>query len=152
MKSDSITIKKMKLEDATIINKNIEMFDSFWNNNILLDDFKQENSNYYVAKTSDDIIVGFSGIKQIIDEADIMNIAVRKEYRNKGIGSILLDYLISTCKKNNIKRINLEVNENNKIAIKLYNKFNFQIIGKRKKYYNNCDDALLMQKEISDVL
>ena len=152
MNLDSINVLSMKLEDAKTINEYIEMFDSFWNNNILLEDFKQENSYYFVAKTPENKIVGFFGIKKILDEVDIMNIAVKKEYRNLGIGSILLNYLISTCKQNNIKKINLEVNEKNQIAIRLYNKFNFQIVGKRKKYYNNCDDAILMQKKISDVL
>ena len=42
--------------------------------------------------------------------------------------------------------ISLEVNENNNAAIELYKKFNFEIVGCRKKYYNGKDNAIIMTK------
>jgi len=73
-----------------------------------------------------------------------MNIVVKKNKRNLGIGSLLLKYIIDYSEKNKISSITLEVNENNIPAIKLYEKYNFQKVGLRKKYYNNTDDALIM--------
>lgn len=125
----------------------ISDFDDFWNYNILSQELLSKNSKYFVAKEANNNIVGFAGVQFIIDEADITNIVVKKNYRNKGIGSILLEKLISISKKNNMSCITLEVNENNINAIKLYNKYNFKTTGIRKKYYNGTDNALIMQLE-----
>ena len=47
-----------------------------------------------------------------------------------------------------LKCVTLEVNVHNEIAINLYKKYNFIEVGRRKKYYNNIDDAIIMTKEI----
>ncbi len=143
----NIDITSMAFEDIDSIEPNFsENFDKFWSIDILKDDFENENSKYIVAKI-DDEIVGFAGIKIIIDEADIMNIAVRTNKRKLGIGSVLLEKLIELAMDSNCTSITLEVNENNLPAIHLYEKFNFQKIGLRKKYYNNTDAAIIMRKE-----
>ena len=120
-------------------------FDDFWNYNILKQDISNPNSYYIVAKNSDEIIVGFAGVQFILDEADIMNIVTRKNYRGNGIGSLLLDNLIIASKTNNMCCITLEVNENNLPALSLYKKFGFKTMGIRKKYYNNLDNAVIMK-------
>lgn len=84
-------------------------------------------------------LFGFAGFKRTLDTADIMNIVVKKSFRNKGIGKKLLDFLIKEAKKQNIKNIFLEVNKNNFPALKLYKNFGFKEIGIRKNYYQNSD-------------
>ena len=66
-------------------------------------------------------------------------------------GSFLLENLISFAKKLNIKVITLEVNECNLSAIKLYNKFNFNKVGVRKKYYDGKDTAIIMNKKLVNI-
>ena len=119
-------------------------FDEFWNYEVLKQELSSNNSKYIVAKTLDNIIVGFSGIKIILDTAELMNIVTKKLYRKNGIGKLMLEYLINYCKKIGIKTLNLEVNAQNTIAINLYKKYNFKEVGLRKKYYNNTYDAILM--------
>lgn len=144
----NIDITIMTFEDINLIEENFsENFDKFWSIDILKNDFKNENSKYVVAKL-DDEIVGFAGIKIIIDEADIMNIAVRTDKRKLGIGSLLLENLVSLARNLKCTYITLEVNENNLPAIRLYEKFNFKKIGLRKKYYNNTDNAIIMRKDL----
>lgn len=75
-----------------------------------------------------------------------MNIVVKKDQRNLGIGSKLLEEIIKKAIEINSKTITLEVNENNLPAIKLYEKYGFKQIGLRKKYYNNTDNAIIMTK------
>ena len=65
--------------------------------------------------------------------------------RHQGIGSAMLQKLIDFS-KNNAKTITLELIEENPPAISLYKKFGFQIIGKREKYYNGKQAALIMTK------
>lgn len=142
----NIDITTMTFEDINLIEENFsENFDKFWSIDILKSDFQNENSKYIVAKIDNDII-GFAGIKIIIDEADIMNIAVRIDRRKLGIGSVLLEKLIELSTGSNCTSITLEVNENNFPAIHLYEKFDFKKIGLRKKYYNNTDNAIIMRK------
>ena len=111
-------------------------FDDFWSYNIFKSELENENSKYIVAKLNSEII-GFAGIWQVMDEAHITNIVTKKNFRNLGIGSLLLEKLINICKnQENINSVTLEVNEDNIIAQKLYEKFNFKNLGKRKNYYN----------------
>lgn len=144
-----ININKMNLEDLELIKDVLESeFDNFWNYNILKEEILSENSYFIVAKNTENEIVGFAGTKIIVDEADVMNIVVRKSCRKEGIGSKMLENLINYSISKNLKFVNLEVNENNLSAIRLYDKFAFNHIGIRKKYYNGVSDAIIMRKEL----
>lgn len=124
-------------------------FDDLWNPEVLKEELYSDNSKYIVAKSkNNNSIVGFAGIKIIMNEAELMNIVTRKNARNQGIAKSMIEFLISMCKDNNIKTLNLEVNTSNTIAINLYKKYNFKEVGLRKKYYNNTYDALLMSLSI----
>ena len=57
-------------------------FDEFWSYDILLSELSSSNSRYIVAKNKDNTIVGFAGIKIILDEAELMNIVTRKDMRH----------------------------------------------------------------------
>ena len=143
-----LKIEKMTLDTLNSIqNILFTEFDNFWTYSAFKQELECENSYFIVAKNNDEI-VGFAGLKVILDEADIMNIVVKKSYRNNGIGSILLKHLISYAKSLNLKTITLEVNEHNLSAIRLYDKFNFDHIGIRKKYYNGESDAIIMSKNL----
>ena len=68
-------------------------FDNFWSYNILKQELENGKSKYFVAKQENEI-VGFAGILLIIDQVNIMNIVVKKDKRNFGIGSLLLEEII----------------------------------------------------------
>ena len=82
----------------------------------------------------------------IIDEGDVNNLSVDKSWRGKGIGNLLIEDMILSAKCKNLQNITLEVNENNAVAINLYNKYGFKVEGKRPKFYNGKDAALVMWK------
>ena len=142
-------ISQMTLNDLDSIKDILSSeFDDFWNYNIFKTELENANSKYIIVKNIDNEIVGFGGIKIILDEADIMNIVTKKTFRNNGIGSMILEALIDLSKSINLKSINLEVNELNLPAIHLYSKFNFETIGIRNKYYDNTYNALIMTKKL----
>ena len=145
----NFNVSKMSIEDLeSIKNILISDFDNFWSYDVLKDELECKNSYVIIAKNNENTIIGFACLKVILDEADIMNIVVRKTFRHNGIGSVLLDNLISYSKNSNLKSITLEVNENNLSAIHLYNKFSFDKLGIRKKYYNGESDAIIMSKQL----
>ena len=90
----------------------------------------------------DNTIKGFLLYSEIYDRLEIDYIYVLEEYRNMGIASKLLEYLFS---KYNYS-CSLEVRCDNMNAIKLYKKFNFEIITIRKNYYGNVDGYLMVRK------
>lgn len=137
-------ISEMNLQDLENIKGCLLTdFDNFWSYNILKQELENGKSKYFVAKQEKEI-VGFAGILLIIDQVNIMNIVVKKDKRNFGIGSLLLEEIIRYSKIHNATSITLEVNEKNIPAIKLYKKYGFKQVGLRRKYYNNEDNAILM--------
>ncbi|MBQ8452102.1 MAG: ribosomal protein S18-alanine N-acetyltransferase [Clostridia bacterium] len=95
----------------------------------------------------DDNIIGFYETSVISPEAELYDIAVKKEFQGNGFGKLLVEDLILTLKRKNVKTVFLEVNIINSVAINLYQKFGFEIYDKRKKYYGD-NDAILMKKTI----
>lgn len=145
----NLKLSKMSIEDLKSI-KNVlaSDFDNFWSFDVLEEELECDNSYVIIAKVDENTIVGFAGLKVILDEADIMNIVVKKDFRHNGIGSVLLENLINYSKDLNLKTITLEVNENNLSAIRLYDKFSFDKLGIRKNYYDGKSDAIIMSKKL----
>lgn len=140
-----LTISRMQISDLDLLaDILVSDFDDFWDLSVLKEELSSDNSLYFVAKFNNEI-VGFAGIKIVLDEADLMNIVTKKCYRNNGIGKSLLNHIISTSKDLGLISITLEVNENNSIAIHLYENLGFENVGLRKNYYGN-DNGLLMRK------
>lgn len=101
----------------------------------------------YIAYYIDNLVVGYLVYEKLYDRVEIDYIYVLENFRNKKIGSLMMEYLINLCKENNIYNITLEVNINNINAIKLYEKYNFKTISIRKGYYKGID-ALLMEVKL----
>ena len=83
MEQINLSIVPMNLSDLDKIKENLETdFDDFWNYNIFKNELENKTSTYFCVKEND-LIVGFSGITVVLDEADITNIVVKKNHRNK---------------------------------------------------------------------
>ena len=140
----NLVIDKMTISDlAEIANNLTSDFDEFWNSSILESEIKNPFSQYIIAKINREI-VGFAGVIDTVDQLEITNIVVRKDFRKKGLGNERLTELIKLAKENGKEKITLEVNNTNLAAIKLYEKNGFKNVGFRKKYYNNTYDANIM--------
>jgi len=83
------------------------------------------------------VLIAFISVYVFLDESNLQQIAVLEKYRKKGIASNLINYAIQYLIENGVKRFYLEVNENNLIAIKVYEKLGFQKVITRKNYYGN---------------
>ena len=142
LESKKFEIDELTLDDINLID--FKDFNTFWNKSTLEDELEANNTKYFKV-TLENEIIGFAGIKIILDNADLMNIVVHNSYLRQSIASLLLNKILDFCKKNHISSVNLEVNEKNIPAINLYKKFGFVEVGRRKKYYDNKDDAILMQ-------
>ncbi len=91
--------------------------------------------------------VAFLEYSVIYDRMELDNISVQEEYRNKGIGSKLMAYLVSIAIEKRVINITLEVRVSNEIARGMYKKFGFREVALRKYYYGD-EDGILMEKNI----
>ena len=143
-----MVIHTMSVSDLDEIKENLaENFDNFWSYEIFKEELVNNNSSYLVVRYDDEIVC-YGGIKIVLDIADVMNIVTKKDKRNMGFGKFILNELINIAKEEICTSITLEVNENNKPAIHLYEQFDFRQVGLRKKYYDGVDNPILMTLEL----
>ncbi len=94
---------------------------------------------------AENALVGYIGFWSILEEAHISTLAVHPLERGKGIAARLLKEALRRADEMGALVATLEVRVSNQAAIRLYRKFGFEIVGKRKRYYyDNGEDALIM--------
>jgi len=118
------------------------------------EDFERETRNsmaiYYIARV-DGNIAGYAGMWHVVDEGQITNVAVMPEFRQMGIGSLLMEKLIEAACEKEMTGITLEVKISNYNAQKLYTKYGFKPEGFRKNYYKDTnEDAVIMWKHFEN--
>ena len=107
-----------------------------------------KNQRVIVAENQKNI-VGYILFNQILDEAEIYKIVVSKNFRKKQIAFKIMEFLLNELKKNNVKKIFLEVRKSNIPAINLYKKCGFIEIREIVDYYTNPkEDGIMMLKEV----
>ncbi|WP_455482103.1 ribosomal protein S18-alanine N-acetyltransferase [Bartonella sp. B35(2025)] len=107
---------------------------------------------YFIGKP--DQILGFCLCRLIVDEAEIITIAVHPHCRRQGIGYLLIDSTLRHLYNKRAAKLFLEVEETNLSALSLYQRFEFQKISKRLAYYqseNSRIDAIIMQKTFQQI-
>ncbi len=89
-------------------------------------------------------VVGYAGFWFIVDEVHISTLAVHPDWRGQGVGDQLLLHLLRRALDLGAAEATLEVRVSNRVAQNLYRKYGFEIVGERKRYYRDGEDALLM--------
>ncbi len=107
--------------------------------------------SFWLVAEEDGKLIGYVGSQSVPPEADVMNLAVAPEWRNKGIGRALMTALIAQLHSRGITALFLEVRVGNTPAQNLYRSLGFVEAGRRPKYYvNPTEDALILRKELTD--
>lgn len=98
-----------------------------------------------------DRIVGFIALRVVLEEAEILNLAVEASHRRKGHASQLLRAAAAETKMRGADSLFLEVRESNTAAIQFYKKWGFHRSGRRPSYYRDPDEAaLVMMRKLTD--
>lgn len=122
-------------------------FSDPWSVNSVASELKNPLSCWLVAE-EDGEVAGYVGSQTVMDESDMMNVAVHPDYRRKGIAEKLVMELVEALKKRDSRCLTLEVRASNEPARALYEKLGFVQVGLRKNYYRNPrEDALILRKE-----
>lgn len=122
-------------------------FSDPWSENSVASELRNPLSCWLVAE-EDGVVAGYVGSQTVMDESDMMNVAVHPDYRRKGISEALVAELVEALKKQESHCLTLEVRVSNEPAKALYEKLGFTQVGLRKNYYRNPkEDALILRKE-----
>ena len=128
-------------------------FSSPWSLDSIKKSLCNTNTDFIIARQNQcGKIIGFCAFSFVIDECEILNIAVYPEHRKKGIAHSLLESAIDNAIKKGVRRFFLEVRESNFAAISLYKSFGFICIGNRKNYYSSPkENAILMSLKLDSL-
>ncbi|WP_336960004.1 GNAT family N-acetyltransferase [Sphingobium aquiterrae] len=104
-----------------------------------------------VIASLDAATLGFALTRLVLDESELLLLAVAPQWRNKSIGSILVDHCITSARREGAKTMHLEVRSTNN-AVELYQKLGFAHVNTRPGYYRGGDgklfDAYSFQRDI----
>ena len=118
-----------------------------WSEGSIASELDNPLSLWLVAE-QDGAVCGYVGSQTVLDETDMMNIAVRPDCRRHGIAAALIDELIVRLKERGSHILRLEVRVSNAPAIALYDSLGFTQLGLRNNYYRNPkENALILGKE-----
>ena len=120
---------------------------SLWSKNQWANEFKKEGIKVYGISITN-LLIGICVLQVVLDEAQINYFAINKNFRNKGFGSHLMNYLIKVCEKIEVNKLILEVSQSNVTAERFYSRFDFFTVGTRRNYYKDGTDALLKEKKL----
>ena len=122
-------------------------FSDPWSENSVASELSNPLSLWLIAEEND-VVCGYVGSQTVLDETDMMNIAVHPDCRRKGVAAALITELVSQLKLRGSRIVRLEVRESNTPAIALYKSMGFTQLGLRKNYYRNPkENALILGKE-----
>ena len=138
--------KSSDLDD--IYELDMQTFAMPWSKEALSYDILENDNAFVIVAEYESEFAGYADIWTVLDEADLNSIAVRVDFRRKGIGDAIMLAMTEMLSANGVATINLEVRVSNMPAIKLYKKYGFNECGVRPGYYlDNGEDALIMKRE-----
>ena len=93
-------------------------------------------------------IAGFLVVWRILDEAQVAELGVHPDFRRRGLGRRLASEALEEARARGCSAATLEVREGNEAARRLYESLGFVTVGRRPKYYEGREDAILMDKKL----
>ncbi|MDO4345020.1 MAG: ribosomal protein S18-alanine N-acetyltransferase [Eubacteriales bacterium] len=142
-----IEIRRMRPEDLEQVERiEADTFSQPWTRAGFLSSLEADSTIYLTVWEKSEI-VGYCGLMKVLEEGDITNVAVKREFRGRGIGRMMLENLLKLAGEQGVREFTLEVRKSNAAAIALYKKLGFQDCGLRKNFYEKpVEDAVIMWK------
>jgi [ribosomal protein S18]-alanine N-acetyltransferase len=102
----------------------------------------------FVVRTEECRVAGFCAFWLVLDEIHINNFALRPRFRAQGLGTALLERVLTAARELGARRATLEVRASNGAARRLYERMGFYVAGIRRNYYTKpVEDALVLWRD-----
>lgn len=148
-KAEHLKLRTLKMDDIDDVERlEHACFATPWSRESLISDIVYNPSAKYIGIEFEGKVIAYAGMWVVCDEAHVTNVAVSPMYRQRGIGTMLMNALIIMARISSVNRMTLEVRISNTTALNMYKKLGFDAVAIRKKYYpDNGEDAYLMCRE-----
>lgn len=142
-----MTFREMLVEDLEqVVDIEQNLFSVPWTKEGFLTYLMKKDTMFFVVEEKERIL-GYCSMMTVLDEGDILNVAVRSDRQKEGIGQFLVDSMLRMAEMQGIRLVHLEVRQGNGIARRLYQRLGFKEDGLRRDYYENpVENAVLMTK------
>jgi ribosomal-protein-alanine N-acetyltransferase len=128
---------------AAVADLETEAFADPWPPAVFFEELALPGRAYVVAEDGGPV-VAYGGIMLIDEDAHVMTIAVHPTRRREGLGTRVMLALFDSALERGARHLTLEVRESNHAATKLYERFGFSAVGRRPRYYQDDEDAIIM--------
>ncbi len=148
VRREMIRYELMKAEHVSAVaDLEKRCFSMPWSEKSIFSELENPLSVWVVALDGE-TVVGYIGSQAVLDEADVMNVAVDVSFRRKGIATELVSALVGELSCRQVRSLTLEVRASNQPARAMYDKLGFTQAGRRPNYYSAPrEDALILRKE-----
>ena len=142
-----MTFREMLVEDLDqVVEIENSLFSVPWSKEGFFTFLIKDESMFFVVEEKGKIL-GYCSMQIVLDEGDILNVAVRRERQKEGIGYFLVDSMLMMAEARGVRTVHLEVREGNDAARRLYQRLGFTEDGLRKNYYTDpLENAVLMTR------
>jgi [ribosomal protein S18]-alanine N-acetyltransferase len=138
------TLSNADLDDIVAIET--ASFSNPWTREMYVRELQNPDVSFlYVLRVPDNGIVAFCSFWLVLDEVHINNLAVRGDFRSRGVGTALLEHVLQAGASRGAERATLEVRRSNAPARRLYERLGFEVAATRPNYYvSPPEDALIL--------
>lgn len=121
-----------------------------WPREAFEDELENRHAKIWVVD-GEDRLAAMVVFWRVLDEIEILDVAVDPLYQGRGVARRLLSSLFEVGRVHRVRRVLLEVRVSNEVAIGLYRRLGFRKVGRRPDYYeDNNEDAFLMSLDLDD--
>lgn len=128
---------------AAVADLEVEAFVDPWPPAVFFEELALPARGYFVVEDGGKM-VAYGGLMLIDEDAHIMTIAVTPSRRREGLGTRVMLALCDAALERGARHLTLEVRETNDAATALYERFGFASVGRRPRYYQDKEDAIIM--------
>lgn len=145
----SFSLARMQVSDmAEVMSIENDVYPHPWTHGNFLDSL-YSGYEIWTVRDAAGALGGYLLLMLSVDDAHLLNIAVRRDLQGQGVGRLLLTHAVELARDHGLHSILLEVRPSNDRAVTVYERFGFAGIGVRKGYYpaadNRREDAIVMK-------
>jgi [ribosomal protein S18]-alanine N-acetyltransferase len=146
---DHVILRDMTAADlAAVVAIEAESYSVPWSESTFRGLLRRRDAEMVVA-VAGDVVIGYAAFWCVVDQGELGNVAVSSSWRGRGLGARLLEEVIRRAARRGIVEVFLEVRPTNVVARRLYERFGFTTVGRRRNYYQQpVEDALVLRRAV----
>jgi [ribosomal protein S18]-alanine N-acetyltransferase len=145
----SVVLRDMVVDDLPRVNAiERESYSVPWSDATFRGLLRRRDAELIVAE-SYGVVIAYAIFWCVIDQSELGNVAVTARWRGRGIGERLVAEVLRRAEQRGVREIYLEVRPSNEVARRLYERFGFSQVGRRRNYYQEpVEDALVLRRPL----